>query len=55
MKNLEVVRVELGRNPINWVFFFTGMLIVGFSTGWSIVPLLGAFIAAIHIDVKTDR
>ena len=37
---------------LNRLFFVVGMLIVGFSTNWNLVALLGAFVASLHLRVK---
>lgn len=39
---------------VNLIFLVIGLLIVGFSTGWNIVALLGAFVASIHITVRVE-
>ena len=34
---------------LNWLLLFVGLVIVGLSTNWNAVALLGAFVASIHV------
>ena len=41
---------KVALNPVNWFLFFLGMAVVWFSTH-SVVAVLGAWVASIHITV----
>jgi hypothetical protein len=36
----------------NWMFMFVGLAIVGLSTNWNPVALLGSFVASIHVSFR---
>lgn len=39
---------------VNWSLGIVGLLIVGFSTHWNLVPLLGTIIAGLHISIPAE-